>query len=100
MKNYVLEDIEKRSAESPDSFIVPDYSIRNNLSKGDIVKLIFIPILDKPVAAERLWVKVVSREGNEYMGKVDNDPEYVDGLKSGDLVFFEARNVSDVWEDF
>lgn len=99
MKSYSLEDIEKRNAENPDSFLIPDYTIRNNLSEGDIVKLIFVPTLDKSVAAERLWVEVVSREGKEYIGKVDNDPEYIDGLKSGDLVSFEAKNVSDVWED-
>lgn len=98
MVDYTLEDAEKRQVEHPDSFSIPDKTIREGLSQGDIVKLIFLTRRDD-VVAERLWVEVIGRNKDKYTGRIDNEPEYLDSLKAGDLVTFEPRHVSSMWED-
>lgn len=97
--NWTLEDAEKRNAEFPDTFSIPSKDVRENLEKGSIVKLIFLPENNEEVEAERLWVEVTDKKDNVYTGRVDNDPEHIEGLKDGDIVTFEPRHVSAIWED-
>ena len=74
---------------------MPPIEARKNLKAGDLVKLIF-RMKEKSsdeISVERMWVIVDRKEGEEYVGKLDNDPVGDVYLKAGDEVRFEPRHV-------
>jgi uncharacterized protein YegJ (DUF2314 family) len=45
--------------------------------------------------AEHIWIEVVSRDGDNIVGTIDNDPEYRPDLKLGMTVHVKASQISD-----
>lgn len=100
---WCLEDGEKRHAETPVTFLIPDETIRQNLQPGDFAKLIFRISLegdDQPSSViERMWVIVRTRTSSGYLGVLDNNPASIsenDTLWSGVELPFEPRHVISV----
>lgn len=88
---------ERRNKAHPKTFQIPPKIVRNNLTKGDSAKLVFE--MDKPQGlfnAERMWVKITGRTGNEYIGKLNNWPVFFEDLSLGDEIRFEAKHIADV----
>lgn len=90
-----LADCEALHAEHPDTFELPDVSVRRGLGCGWLVKLIFEP-------GERMWVKVTAAHESEYLdevmytGVLDNEPLMVKSLKRGDRVAFSPKHIASV----
>ena len=104
--HWQLRSAEAAHAANPDSFWIPDAAIRASLERGQAVKLIFdLQGLEEDgrigVQGERMWVIVARREGDVYVGVLDNqpasfapeDPVY---LREGVEVPFRAEHVIDV----
>lgn len=95
---WSLEDGEAVHAAHPRSFFIPPAPHREDIRVGEAAKLSFVVGPDPTKAdghnAEQLWVEVVehARDGS-YVGKLDDDPRIVRGLKDGDMVDFEPRHV-------
>ncbi len=72
---------------------------------GDTVKLVFElikPASDKEgnlIHAERMWVQVTKVSEDVLKGSLDNDPIYLNTVKSGDEIKFTEENIFDVWTD-
>lgn len=68
------------------------------LSPDDHVKLIFAFDCDDPKApaAERMWVKITSISRQKFEGLLDNDPAYIQDIKCGDPISFQARHIIQV----
>ena len=89
MTKYELVDAEERHAANPDTFEIPSDEVKEALTVGDVVKLIFD-------GSERMWVCITSRSGNRFHGWLDNTPYVVVGLNYKDPIEFEARHIIDV----
>lgn len=92
---WVLDDAEKRHRAHPDRFDIPDEKARTTLARGQAVKLIFIG----PYGGERMWVQIKRVRPHHYVGKLNNDPICIPGLKWGDEIQFEPKHVIDIQED-
>ncbi len=98
---YKLLDPRPRKLESPYTFYLPSAEELAEVSPGVIVKLMFsaIPASEK-YDAERMWVEVNERQGDQLIGTLDNDPSDIPGLTCGDAVEFELHHIIAVyWED-
>lgn len=73
---YILENGEERNQQNPKTFYIPSRKERESIKEGDIVKLMFR--FTKEESTERMWVQVVSKDGNQYKGLLDNDPATTD----------------------
>lgn len=82
-------DAEERNKQYPKTFDIPAESERNNVKRGDYVKLIFD---DK----ERMWVKVKKHKGKKLIGVINNEPVLIEDVKFGDKVEFEPKNIIDI----
>lgn len=69
-----VESGQAMHAKYPDSFWVPDAEERAMLRPGDLVKLMWT-VTRSP--GERMWVKILSRDGDELIGRLSNWPVYV-----------------------
>jgi hypothetical protein len=70
---------DERHAEAPTSFEIPELAERQNLRPGQGVKLIFeieSRIHDGKIVVkiERMWVTVLRREGDDYVGVLESQP--------------------------
>ncbi len=95
-----LLDVEAEHRTHPRTFSIPRRAVRESLVPGDLVKLVFI--VDPPAGrteAERMWVQVVGASGSGYVGRLDNDPDYLVGLKADDLLAFRPEHVAARWVD-
>ena len=76
---WTLESGEDRHEENPDSFWIPDRETRENLSRGDAAKLIFVIEADDNGAVvtstERMWVIVSEAFEDGYIGVLTNQPD-------------------------
>ncbi len=90
MKNQLV-DCRLRNLQHPLTFHIPTLEQIEALQPGDFVKLIFED-------RERMWVKITSREGDEFTGVLNNDPVIVD-MKCGDKVLFYSRHIASIWSD-
>jgi uncharacterized protein YegJ (DUF2314 family) len=59
---------------------------------GDYVKLIFTRG-DDTRPGERMWVKVISREGDSWQGTLANHPYMLPKLKFNALIEFDTDNI-------
>ena len=82
---WALVSGEDAHALSTKTFKIPDRHVRESLSPGDAVKLLFDietkeagQVVDRGV--DRMWVIVKRRAGNRYVGVLDSDPGRADGL--------------------
>lgn len=98
---WILANAEELSAESPDSFSIPEREKRENLSIGDYAKLVFRSINSdnskesQQPSGERMWVKISKKTSDGYEGVLDNDPQVISTLSAGDLISFRPENVID-----
>ena len=98
---WCLDCGEVRHADAPETFWIPDVSVREGLRPGDLAKLIFTfrtSEIDEPVVTERMWVIVRERTTFGYSGALDNDPyspAQNEAFRSGLMVPFEPRHVID-----
>ncbi len=99
MVTYSLDDGEELNQRYPDSFWIPPRPVRASLEPGRIVKLIFRLNVDGGEHVERMWVVIRSRDGERYVGELDNDPYCTTELRAGAEVQFSAEHVIQVHED-
>lgn len=76
---WELRSGEKSHEQNPDSFWIPPRAERENLRRGQGVRLIFdIEAVDEDghveIQGERMWVLVAERRGDVYIGILDNEP--------------------------
>ena len=96
---FTFEDGEILNQENPDTFWIPAKERRENLVKGDLVKLVFNLSDGEQTQGERMWVIVKGGDSSGYTGILDNDPYSTDQIKAGLEVSFEPRHVIDIFED-
>jgi hypothetical protein len=93
-----LLNVEKRNKRNPDTFPIPELEDRTSLTPGDFAKLHFMMgngQSENERPGERMWVEVISRRNDTYMGVLSNDPTVLD-LEYGDLISFTAKHVADI----
>lgn len=98
--SWTLRDCVNAHLEHPVTFWAPSAQQTDELKPGDFVKLIFNRRKPKtgPLAinSERMWVEIVVRRGNEFQGKLNNDPViFHRSLKDGSPITFTNRNIAD-----
>jgi hypothetical protein len=102
---WELDSAERRHAESPDTFWIPDRAERERLQPGQAAKLLFVIEADEngvPVLnTERMWVFVTEVLAEGYIGILDNQPGSIEPDDGGHLILgaevpFRAEHVIDV----
>ncbi len=80
-------DAQAMNQAHPNTFHVPDAGELSAVGVGDYVKV--------AAEGERFWVEVLSREGDAFTGRVNNDlvRTNLHGLADTDVVAFESRHV-------
>jgi hypothetical protein len=101
-----LRSGEQSQREHPDTFWMPPLDQRQNVKRGQAVRLIFeIEAQDEQgvvhVSGERMWVIVAERVGDVYIGILDNQPACLKRsgnayLRFGAEVPFQAEHVIDI----
>lgn len=100
---WQLRSGEESHKENPEHFWIPDLEIRQNLKRGDAVKLIFDfegynENGELEIGGERMWVVVKEKVGDFYLGILDNQPAGMDEefLDKGSEICFKAEHIIDV----
>jgi uncharacterized protein YegJ (DUF2314 family) len=93
---YKLKNGEESNQANPKTFYIPSRKERESLKEGDIVKLMFT--FQEEGTTERMWVQVVSKDGNQYKGLLDNDPATTQSIKAGDEVIFSPEHIIQIYE--
>lgn len=99
-QGYDLRDPRPTQRESPYTFFLPSAEEVAEIAPGQQIKLIFVadPASEQN-GAERMWVTVTRREGDDFTGELDNEPADIPTLKAGDIVQFKAHHIIGVlWE--
>jgi hypothetical protein len=101
--SWQLRSGEESHRLHPDQFALPPLAERQNLKRGQAVKLIFdIEAADADgtvtVQGERMWVIVAEKVGDMYVGILDNQPVRLERsdavyLRFGAEVPFQAEHV-------
>ena len=100
---WTLESAEAHHAKTPETFPIPERAARESLEAGDAAKLLFDieareagEVVDRGV--DRMWVIIKRRDGDRYMGVLDNDPGTAENLVlgPGTLVWFGPEHVADI----
>lgn len=94
-KTWKLEDVSGRATEAPYTFYLPSKELIAQFQVGDLVKLIFqfeIEI-DQECSAERMWVEITSRAGDQFVGRLDNVPRYIPDLHINDEITFSSCHI-------
>lgn len=96
---WELVNAREMNQAHPDTFHVPSAEELKNVKVGSIVKL-GLDVVDAKESPgnERMWVVVSARDGNEFVGKLDNDPVVIRGLKYEDTISFKKDNILDIDE--
>lgn len=91
--NTIFVDAQEMALLHPNTFIAPSKKELKKIKKNSIVKVC--------VNKERFWVIVHSIKRNTIIGEVNNDLIFSDqhGLKIGDIIKFEKRNVYDIFTE-
>jgi hypothetical protein len=96
-----LQNVEELNKLHPRSYFIPPAAERADLKPRDLVKLVFF--LDEhpegAPEAERMWVQVAGRDGDNYTGFLDNQPSLIKTLKPGDRINFGAEHVAAIAYD-
>lgn len=92
LRSYGILDAEEMHRRAPETFWIPSAEERATLRPGQPVKLAFHQRWISPVV-ERMWVTVIRREGNGYVGRLSNEPDVITALQLGDVVRFTMTNV-------
>ena len=97
--HYSLISAEQMNKKFPDTFWIPSKERRENLSKGDIVKIIFeMESIEDPkeLNAERMWVIITEKSNAFYVGKLDSFPFDNVHIKYGQRVNFKPEHIIDI----
>jgi hypothetical protein len=97
---YYLEDAVWMS-QYRDDVNPPAKEIRNNLTVGTYVKLLFRFAAEKADRqdgeVERMWVQVTALDEDEnYIGTLETDPVHIEVLSCGDTIHFHPLHVMEV----
>ena len=97
IKTWMLSDAQALADELPYTFHKPSPEVVSKLKPKNQAKLIFSFDSDDPEApsAERMWVDIKSIENGVFTGSLDNEPEYIKGLKYLDHVEFRECHIID-----
>lgn len=96
---YTLNDAQLMAQANPGKFEAPSQQDLDALKPGDLVKLCFsmdIPGRERP-SRERMWVIIRGMKGDEIIGELNNEPFEMPGLRCGDVVHFEPRNIYSIY---
>lgn len=94
--SWSLMDAAEIAAENKYTFARPGADLIGKLAVGEIVKLIFQSGDDDDYAAERMWVAIVSLDGKGgFQGRLENEPQLIEGLELGTLVEFRDIHIID-----
>ena len=85
--NYTLTDCWERNKQHT-TFEIPTREEIRELKIGDFVKLIFND-------EERMWVEIMSKRVNTWIGRLDNKSICTD-LKLNAEIEFETKNICDI----
>ena len=95
-----LEDASMIQLEAEYTFYRPSRTVMQQLKVGNLVKLIFNlkPEAtelrqDRMPSAERMWVIITERKGDNFKGTLDNDPYFIKNLKHKDIIEFETKHI-------
>lgn len=84
--------------EHPYTFQLPTEDEIAHLAPGHVVKLIFESLPEgREFGAERMWVTITHRDGDRFLGKLDNQPLDIPQLSPGDEVCFAAHQIIGVF---
>ena len=86
-----LADATEIHGKYPDTFWIPSPKTLAALKAGDYVKLIFV---NQP-HSERMWVGIVTRDGDSFTGVLMDEPCELTSIKEGDTVSFQTRHIID-----
>lgn len=94
-RTWELEDVSGRAIEAPYTFYLPSAQLIAQLQVGDLVKLIFQCELENEdgYSAERMWVEIISRVGDEFVGRLDNAPRFIPDLQINDEIRFSVCHI-------
>jgi len=96
---WYLEDARELSEQAPYTFYLPSSDVIAMLQPGDEVKLIFrceeYDEGEEDVAIERMWVRITEIDGDEFTGKLDNQPLVIPDLQQGDEIEFASYHIID-----
>jgi hypothetical protein len=93
--NPTLLDAAAAHREHPRTYSIPRRIVRESLTPGDFVKLLFK--VDPPsnsVEVERMSVEVVTSAHGVYTGRLADLPRYFPGLQRGALIEFRPEHVA------
>jgi len=103
---WTLESGEKRHADAPDTFWIPDRKDRETLHLGHGAKLIFAIQVEEEDGSistdtERMWVVVTETIGDGYLGLLDSEAACIDPdgdhyLVRGAEIPFRPEHVIDI----
>lgn len=96
-RGWELRDASEIARLYPYTFWKPSDQLVALLKPGDFVKLIFdlaAPGDDEP-AGERMWVEITERSPDGFIGRLDNEPQYISGLERGAIIPFTATHIID-----
>ena len=99
---YEIDDAKKRASQYPTTFERPcDADIEAKLRPSTYAKMLFQCTEGTEKHAERMWVRVLRKEGHRWVGELANRPITIppELLSMGDTVYFEARHVADIVEE-
>jgi hypothetical protein len=102
MPSWTLEDADAVAAANKYTFFKSPRETISLVRPGEIVKLIFLFDSEDPKAprAERMWVLVdqIGSDGR-FVGRLDNEPQWIEDLKRGDEVTFDTRHIINTEHD-
>lgn len=98
---YELLDPRPNQREAPYTFYLPGEEELSEIAPGQLAQLIFRAVPPtETYGAERMWVKVESREEDRLTGTLDNDPADIPGLECGANIDFNLFHIISIdWED-
>jgi hypothetical protein len=95
--SFALEDGEQYHREAPNTFVIPPKVARAALRPGQIVKLMFNIKADGESQVERMWVVVKGKEGDIYVGVLDNQPLATKKIRPGMRIRFQPRHIINIY---
>lgn len=102
MPSWTLENADEVAAAHRYTFFKSPRETISLVRPGEVVKLIFLFDSDNPDApcAERMWV-IVDQIGPDgrFHGRLDNEPRWIEDLKLGDTLSFDARHIINTEHD-
>lgn len=87
-----------RAAEAPETFEIPPPAVRAAIEPGEVAKLLFWLERHDDVVCERMWVEVVERTEERYLGRLMSTPRLSGVIEPGCVVRFTPDHVAAVWD--